>query len=302
MAEHHRELAPDNTAVFSRLIQLLAIIVFALSVTAFCLVDLNLHQGVMQALLIGVIPNITASVLIYLALYFSLSRLDSLRQHAAQRQLVDAIVAGVRAAVPAAPSPVEAVESSRLPLATIRISAEQQVVIQCFLEAMYVFATSITGNFDLRLYCHLADYDTGILHPVCVASGSRLADYDYRAGIPFRGAQSETFVIGQALRLRRVAAGDLTADHRDAYPDGLRTRIPASLQCVIAAPIESYAPGVDRMPLGTISIDCTSAHCAELGFTDGVGEIESRFDIMLKSCSRALYQVLMMDGGMAGEG
>jgi hypothetical protein len=295
MADNHRETLPLTAADLNRLILMLATAVLIASVAVFCVVDLTLHQGVAQALLIAVIPNITASVFIYIALFFSLSRLDTVRQQAAQQELVAAIVSGVRAAAPAG-SAVEAVESSRLPLANTRISPEQQVVVQHFLEAMYVFATSLTGNFDLRLYCHLADYDTGLLHPVCVASRSRLADYDYRADIPFRGPKSQAFVIGQALRLRRVTAGDLDADHLESYPDGLRTRIPASLKCVIAAPLESYEPGVDRMPLGTISIDCTTANCADLGFTDADGFIESRFDIMLKSCSRSLYQVLMING------
>jgi hypothetical protein len=285
----------------NRLISVLAIVVLVASVALFCLFDITLRQGVAQALLIAVIPNITASVFIYLALFYTFSRLDAVRQQAAQRDLVEAIISGIRASAPAG-SAVEAVESSSLPLANIRISAEQQVVIQRFLEAMFVFATSLTGNPDLRLYCHLADFDTGMLHPVCVASGSRLDD-DYRADIPFRGPRSETFIIGRALRLRRIVAGDLASDHLEFYPDGLKTRIPANLKCVIAAPIESYSPGeVDRMPLGTIAFDSTTATCAELGFTDADGNIESRFDIMMKSCSRALYHVLMIEGRAAERG
>lgn len=293
MASSHRTTLPVPIADLNRMILLLAGTVLIASIAVFCVVDLTLHRGVIEELLISVIPNITASVFIYIALYFTLSRVTNLRQETAQQEMVDAIVSGIRSIVPASPA-APAVESSRFELPDPGIRAEQQVIIQRFLEAIYTFSTAFTGNLDLRLYCHLANKQAGTLHPVCVASGTARNDYDYRSEIPYIGPESRSFVIAKAITQRRVVAEDLPVNHREFYPEELKTTIPASLKCVIACPIESYTPGTGNGPLGTISIDSTSATCAELGFTEPTGEISTRFDIMLKGCSRALYQVLAM--------
>jgi hypothetical protein len=293
MAQNHRETVPVPIADLNRMILLLAGTVLIASIAVFCVVDLTLHQGVIEELLISVIPNITASVFIYIAIYFSLSRVGNLRQAAAQQQLVDAIVGGVRAIIPPGPA-ATVVESSGSELAREHLRAEQEVIIQRFMEAIYTFSAALTGNLNLRLYCHLVNGEKGTLHPVWIASGTARADYDYRSDIPYTGPESRSFVIAKAMNQRRIVAEDLPGNHRDFYPEELRTSIPASLRCVIAAPIESYRPGASDGPLGTISIDSTSANCAELGFTDGSGDISSNFDIMLKSCARALYQVLKM--------
>jgi len=169
------------------------------------------------------------------------------------------------------------------------------MVIQRFLDAICNFSTTLSGNLDLRLYLHLADRKEGVLRPLCVARGmARPADYDHQADLPYRGPAASVFVVAKAMNQRRVVAEDLPANHSEWYSDELKTKISAGLKCVIAAPVESYTPGVDDVPLGVIAIDSTSANCAELGFTDPSGAISSKFDIMLTSCSRALYQVLTM--------
>jgi hypothetical protein len=294
MASNRQVTVPVPIADLNRMILLLAGTVLATSIAVFCVVDITLHQGVMQALLISVIPNIIASVFIYIAIYFSLSRVDSLRQRAAQQEMVEAITSSIRSIIPATPAAAPAQTSSSA-FARQHIRPEQLMVIQRFLDAICNFSTTLSGNLDLRLYLHLADKKEGVLRPVCVARGrTRAADYDHQADLPYRGPEARVFVVAKAMNQRRVVAEDLPANHSEWYSDELKTKISANLKCVIAAPIESYMPGVDAGPLGVIAIDSTSANCAELGFTDPSGEISSKFDIMLTSCSRALYQVLTM--------
>jgi hypothetical protein len=293
MASNHQATLPVPIADLNRMILLLAGTVLATSIAVFCVVDITLHQGVMQALLISVIPNIIASVFIYIAIYFSLSRVDSLRQQAAQQEMVEAITDSLRSIIPAAPAAPAHTSSSAFGRQHMR--PEQLMVIQRFLDAICNFATTLSGNLDLRLYLHLADKKEGVLRPVCVARGkTRPAEYDHQADLPYRGPAASVFVVAKAMNQRRVVAEDLPDNHSEWYSDELKTKISPSLKCVIAAPVESYTPGVDDVPLGVIAIDSTSANCAELGFTDPSGAISSKFDIMLTSCSRALYQVLTM--------
>jgi hypothetical protein len=302
MVDSPRTAAP-LAAELNRMILLLAGTVFVASIAVFCVIDITLRQGVIQELLVSVIPNITASVLIYIALYFSLSRASDLRKQEEQRELIEEILRRISVA-PLNPSKgiqKSTPDHSDSMHQSTHVTLSQKIIIQRILEAIYAFSVTLSGNRDLRLYCHLTLEREGVLHPICIVNGTPRADYDYRADIPYQGVWAESFVIAKALSRRRIVAEDMVANHSSLYPDRLKGQIPEDLKCVVASPIESYDPGDNSDPLGTIAIDSTSATCSELGFTSQTGVISDGFDNMLKSCSRVLYQVLTTQFDIRGD-
>jgi len=149
------------------------------------------------------------------------------------------------------------------------------------------------------MYCHAADQETGLLYPTNIVSVHR--DDDYGVAIPFRGPESQPFIIAQAMRSKQIAKANLPTNHRDSYPDNLRRRIRASLKCVIAAPIMDYDPdeivdyhpnSQEAIPLGTISLDCDSANLDQLGMVNPEGDVLDEINDILKSCARVVYLIL----------
>ncbi len=293
MAQDQRSAIRSAIAALNWMVLLLAVVVLAFSVAVFCIVDMTLHQGVIQALLISVIPNISASVFIYIALYFSISRLDDLRQEAWRQELVEEITGriGERDAASAADGAV--IKSGNSALAYRHVRPDQRIIIQRFLEATYLLVAALTGNRELRMHCHVADQQKSLLYPVSIVS--KHINDDYESAIPYEGTGSAYFVIAEAMRERRIVAANLPEDHRKNYPGELKVTILATIQCVIAVPILTYQPnGEGSTAIGTISIDCESATCEELGVVDSHGVVAAEMNDILKSCSRAVHQVLTM--------
>jgi hypothetical protein len=293
MKEDRRVTVRSVISELNRMVLLLAVAVLAASIAAFFIVAITLHQVLWQELLLAIISNIISSVLIYIALYFSLSRVTDLRLQVWREELLEGIDRDIKTSLPVSAPVINAIPADPLNnlIAHSHIRPDQRDIIQRFLEATYLLVAAFAESRDIRLYCHIADENERLLYPVCIVS-THIND-DYRVAIPYDGPDSRAFIIAKAMQQQRIVAEDLPQDHRDQYPEDLKLRILATLKCVIAVPIEPYVPAERRtVPLGTISIDCTSASLEELHMVDSRGVVVNEMNDILKSCSRVVHQVL----------
>jgi hypothetical protein len=288
--------ANNDSAIsqLNRLVVLLAIAVLIATVVSFFVVALTLHQVIWRAMLLGVMSNIIANAAIYLTLYFSLARVAEYRQENARRQLISELKEAISPGQSVAVQVVETIPGKvdTKYIAHNYLSPEKRDLLQRFLLAIYRLVVALTQNQDIRLYCHIADLEKFQLHPVSVASGHM--NDDYRVPVPFDGPGSEPFIIGKAMKAGRIIAENLPPNHLDTYPLYLRAKILANLKCVIATPILTYDPGDEdtAIPIGTVSIDCTSATLEQLGMVDSRGVVTDEINDILKSCASVVHRVL----------
>ncbi|SRR5258707_5798895 len=283
----------------NRIVLLLAVAILIASIASFSIVATSVHNSSLRDLILAVISNVIASVLIYIAVYVSLSQVIEARRKVERQDLVDQIKAGlssketlqIAAENITAAGNITLDKPSRSDITGGRIQPEQRKLIQRFLDATYLLIVALTKNHDIRIYCHAADQEAGLLYPTNIVSVHK--DDDYEAAIPFRGPERSPFIIARAMNSKRIAKDDLSTDHRDYYPDNLKLRIRASLKCVIAAPIMDYYEPHDQgtKPLGTISIDCDSANLDQLGIVRD-GELADEFNDILKSCASVVHLIL----------
>jgi hypothetical protein len=296
MTNDREVTVPSVLSELNRIIVLLAVVVLAAAIAGFFIVAQTLHQVIWRAMFLGVISSVIASVLIYIALYLSLSRVVNLRREVWRQDLIHDIAAAVSSNQPL---PVQAIDpilpnpENRL-IAHGHVRPAQKDIIQRFLNATYLLVAVLTKNRDIRLYCHVADEEEQLLYPISIAS-IHIND-DYRVAIPYEGAKAKPFIIAKAMKEQRIVAEDLPPDHNEWYPEELKTRILATLKCVIALPILAYDPADEdkAVPVGTISIDCSSASLRELGMVNDQGVVVDEINDILKSCARVVHRVLTL--------
>ena len=295
MTEEHQVTVPSVMSELNRVILILALAVLAAAIAGFFIVALTLHQVVWRAMFLGVISSLIASVLIYIALYMSLSRVVNLRREVWRQDLIQDIANAVSASQP---FPVQAVDpiipdpENKL-IAHGHIRSGQKDIIARFLKATYLLVAELTKNRDIRLYCHVADEEDGLLYPVSIAS-IHIYD-DYNAAIPFDGPKSRPFIIAKAMKEKKIVAEDLPPELWKSYPEELKGRVLHTLKCVVATPVLAYDPTDDeRVPIGTISIDCSNASLRELGMVDSKGVVANEINDILKSCASVVHRVLTL--------
>lgn len=288
---------PDNDEAISQLSRMAVLLAIAVLIAAICgffVIALTLHQEIWRAMILGVMSNIIASAVIYLALYFSLARVADYRREADRRRLINELKEAISPSQSVAVQVVETIPGTvdTKYIAHSHLSPEKRDLLQRFLLAIYRLVAALTQNGDIRLYCHIADFKKLELHPVSIAS-AHMND-DYRVPIPYEGAGSEPFIIAKAMKSGRIIAENLPLNHLDTYPPDIRPRILANLKCVIATPILTYDLGDEdaAIPIGTVSIDCTSATKEQLGMVDSKGVVTDEINDILKSCASVVHRVL----------
>ena len=278
----------------NRMALLLAVVVLAAAIAGFFIIAMTLHEVIWRAMFLGVMSNIIASVLIYLALYFSLARVSDLRRGVWRQELIRDISTTIATSPALTVQVLEAVpgKPDNKLIGHNHLAPERRDIIQRFLEATYRLVAALTKNPDIRLYCHIADERERLLYPVSIAS-IHIND-DYKIAIPFEGPRSDYFIIAKAMKTEAIAAENLPSNHMELYPPDLRPKILSTLKCVIALPIMAYDPGDEdtAVPIGTVSIDCSSATLVELGMVDSEGIVVDEINDILKSCARVVHRVL----------
>ena len=307
MAEDPKITTKSLLTQMDRMVLLLAVAVLVAAIALFLVFAAYFHSSSWRDLTLAVTANVVTSVLIYIAIYFSLSRVVETRRRVEAQDLVDQITAGLssKQTLQLAAENISAAENitpdkpRRTHISRGHLEPAQHQLIERFLQATYLLIVALTKNHDIRIYCHTADQETGLLYPTNIVSVHR--DDDYTVLIPFRGPESQPFIIAQAMRSKQIAKANLPTDHRDSYPDDLKQRIRASLKCVIAAPIMDYDPreimdyhpnDQQTIPLGTISLDCDSADLDQLGMVNPEGDVVDEINDILKSCARVVYLIL----------
>jgi hypothetical protein len=195
MAEDPKITIKSLLSQIDRIVLLLAIAVLIASIASFLIVATSVHNSSWRDLILAVISNVVASVLIYIAVYASLSRVIEARRKIEFQHLIDQITAGVssKQTLQLAAENITAAENvtldkpGRSQITRGHIQPEQRKLIQRFLEATYLLIIALTKNHDIRIYCHAADQETGLLYPTNIVSVHK--DDDYEAAIPFGGPE-----------------------------------------------------------------------------------------------------------------
>jgi len=176
------------------------------------------------------------------------------------------------------------------------VSEEQRQIIEHVLRAtsLGLICPRSETQVLIRTFCHLADRDKKVLRPICMWSLHHTNDYN--ASIPYDGPEAQPFIISEAFNENRVVARNLPRGHIKLYTASLQDKILPELKCIIAVPISDFEPGTQGRPLGTVSIDCSTAQLDELGFAE-----EEVKDVLIW-CARAVYRILMMDRSVEMDG
>lgn len=160
MADDTKVTVKSLLSQIDRIVLLLAITVFVASIAVFSVFDLSVHSSSWRDLILALASNVASSVLIYIAVYISLSRVVETRRKVEIQDLVDQITAGLssKQTLQIAAENITAAEgissgkTRRDHITHGRIKPEQRQLIQRFLEATYLLIVALTRNHDIRIY------------------------------------------------------------------------------------------------------------------------------------------------------
>jgi hypothetical protein len=95
MANNEKVTIESLLSQIDRIVLLLAVAVFVASIAIFSVFDLSVHSSIWRDLVLALTSNVASSVLIYSAVFISLSRVMETRRKVEIQDLVDEVTAGL---------------------------------------------------------------------------------------------------------------------------------------------------------------------------------------------------------------
>lgn len=281
-----------ETFSFRRMVGWLAGACLAVVVLAYLVLSQDFTAQTLRAYLLDVLSNITATLVIFLVLFRTLTPIIERRQDEQQKSMVRRIVSAGASPVG---TPIDVHQKRRIDLKGIeQVSAPRRRIVDSYLDGMLRTMIAITNNTELRMYCHVADRHSRQLYPISCQSFA--IDDDSWVAIPYEGDDAREFVVADAMRERKIVARNLPPDHIKRYPRRLRRYIRADLKCVVAWPVQAYGPpDQDKAPFGVVSLDCVSSRLVGLDIlNEEEKDVNDEIGDMLKQFARTLNLVLTL--------